>query len=129
MVVFIAGLQNIPPVLYEAASLDGARAWSRLRYVTLPMLSPTIFFLIVNQIIGSFQIFDVVYVISNGTGNPLRSTLVYLLYFVQTGFQRLNMGYASALVWVLFLIIMGFTILIFKSSSLWVYYESESKNE
>jgi multiple sugar transport system permease protein len=129
MVVFISGLQNIPPVLYEAASLDGARAWSRLRYVTLPMLSPTIFFLIVNQIIGSFQIFDVVYVISNGTGNPLRSTLVYLLYFVQTGFQRLNMGYASALVWVLFLIIMGFTILIFKSSSLWVYYESEAKNE
>jgi multiple sugar transport system permease protein len=129
MVIFIAGLQNIPPALYEAASLDGADAWRKLRYVTLPMLSPTIFFLLVNQIIGSFQVFDIVYVISNGTGDPLRSTLTYLIYFVQVAFQRFDMGYASALVWVLFLIIMGFTILVFKSSSLWVFYESEAKNE
>jgi multiple sugar transport system permease protein len=129
MVVFISGIQNIPPVLYEAANLDGANSLTRLRYITLPMLSPTIFFLLVNQIIGSFQVFDVVYVISNGTGDPLRSTLTYLVYFFQVAFQRFNMGYASALVWVLFLIIMGFTVLIFKSSSLWVYYESEAKND
>lgn len=129
MVVFIAGLQNIPPVLYEAASLDGANAWRRLRHVTLPMLSPTIFFILVNQIIVSFQVFDVVYVITNGNGSPLRSTLTYLLYFFQNAFQRFNMGYASALVWMLFLIIMGFTLLIFKSSSLWVFYESEAKND
>jgi multiple sugar transport system permease protein len=77
------------------------------------------------QIIGSFQVFDVVYVISEGVGNPLRSTLVYLLYFFQNAFQRFQMGYASALVWVLFLIIMALTLLVFKSSSLWVFYESE----
>ena len=125
MVVFIAGLQNIPPVLYEAASLDGASVFRRFRSVTLPLLSPTFFFLLVMQIIGSFQIFDVVYVISDGVGNPLRSTLMYLLYFVQNAFQRFQMGYASALVWVLFLIIMALTLLVFKSSSLWVFYESE----
>ncbi len=129
MVVFIAGLQNIPPVLYEAATLDGAGAVGRLRYVTLPMLSSTLFFLLVNQIIGSFQIFDVVYVISNGQGDPLRSTLTYLLYFYQNAFNRFDMGYASALVWVLFVIIMVFTLLVFKSSSLWVYYESEARND
>src|SRR5262249_23454046 len=80
-VAFISGLQNIPPVLYEAAILDGAGPLSKLRYVTLPMLSPTLFFLLVNQVIVAFQVFDVVYVISNGQGDPLRSTLVYNLYF------------------------------------------------
>ncbi len=127
MVVFIAGLQNIPPVLYEAATLDGAGSLSKLRFVTLPMLSSTLFFLLVNQIIGAFQVFTVVYVIGNGQGDPLRSTLTYLLYFYQVGFQRFDMGYASALIWVLFLIIMGFTLLVFRSSSLWVYYETETK--
>jgi multiple sugar transport system permease protein len=125
MVVLIAGLQNVPPVLYEAASLDGANAVRKFRHITLPMLSPTLFFLLVNQIIGSFQVFDIVYVISGGTGNPLRSTLMYLVYFYQNAFQRYEMGYASALVWVLFLIIMVLTLLVFKSSSLWVFYESE----
>jgi multiple sugar transport system permease protein len=129
MVVFIAGLQNIPPVLFEAASLDGAGPLSKLRHVTLPMLSPTFFFLLVNQIIGSFQVFDVVFVISGGEGRPLRSTLMYLLYFYQKAFQRFEMGYASALVWVLFIIILVLTLLIFKSSSLWVYYESEAAND
>jgi multiple sugar transport system permease protein len=129
MVVFIAGLQNIPPVLYEAASLDGAGPLRRFRSVTLPLLSPTFFFLLVMQIIGSFQVFDVVYVISEGVGNPLRSTLVYLLYFFQNAFQRFQMGYASALVWVLFLIIMALTLLVFKSSSLWVFYESEVSDD
>jgi multiple sugar transport system permease protein len=129
MVVLISGLQNIPPVLYEAAILDGATAFDKLRFVTLPMLSSTLFFLLVNQIIGAFQIFDVVFVIGNGQGDPLRSTLTYLLYFYQTGWTRLDVGYASALVWVLFLIIMVFTLLVFKSSSLWVFYESEAKND
>src|SRR5579864_3469146 len=99
MVVLIAGLQNIPPVLYEAATLDGAGSLSKLRFVTLPMLSSTLFFLLVNQIIGAFQVFTVVYVIGNGQGDPLRSTLTYLLYFYQVGFQRFDMGYASALIW------------------------------
>jgi len=129
MVVFIAGLQNIPPALYEAASLDGAGLLRRFRSVTLPLLSPTFFFLLVMQIIGSFQVFDVVYVISDGVGNPLRSTLMYLLYFFQNAFQRFQMGYASALVWVLFVIIMVLTLLVFKSSSLWVFYESEVSDD
>jgi multiple sugar transport system permease protein len=129
MVVFIAGLQNIPPALYEAASLDGAGLLRRFRSVTLPLLSPTFFFLLVMQIIGSFQVFDVVYVISDGVGNPLRSTLMYLLYFFQNAFQRFQMGYASALVWVLFVIIMVLTLLVFKSSSLWVFYESEISDD
>jgi multiple sugar transport system permease protein len=130
MVVLIAGLQNIPPVLYEAAILDGAGPISKLRYVTIPMLSSTLLFLLVNQIIGSFQVFDLVFVISNqGRGDPVRSTLTYLLYFYQKAFRSSEVGYASAMVWVLFLIIMGFTLLIFKSSNLWVYYESEAKND
>jgi multiple sugar transport system permease protein len=129
MVVFIAGLQNIPPVLYEAASLDGAGLLRRFRSVTLPLLSPTFFFLLVMQIIGSFQVFDVVYVISDGVGNPLRSTLMYLLYFFQNAFQRFQMGYASALVWVLFVIIMLLTLMVFRSSSLWVFYESEVSDD
>jgi multiple sugar transport system permease protein len=129
MVVFIAGLQNIPPVLYEAANLDGASAFSRLRFITLPMLSSTFLFILVSRIIAAFQVFDLVFVISQGNGSPLRSTLMYLLYFYRTAFGDLNMGYASALVWVLFVIIMFFTVLIFKSSSLWVYYESEAKND
>ena len=129
MIVFIAGLQNIPPILYEAATLDGASSWHKLRHVTLPLLSPTIFFMLVMQIIASFQTFDVIYVVSNGRGDPLRSTLMYLLYFYRTTFVRLKAGYGSAMVWVLFIIIMAFTLLMFKSSSLWVYYESEVKNE
>ncbi len=129
MVVFIAGLQNIPAVLYEAASMDGASRLRQFWHVTLPMLSPTLFFVLVHQIITSFQTFDVVYVISSGDGRPLRSTLMYLLYFIRNAFLEFEMGYASALVWVLFLIIMAFTLLVFKSSSLWVYYESEAKND
>ncbi len=128
LVVFIAGIQNIPAVLYEAASLDGAGPLAKFRHVTIPMLSSTLLFILVTQIIGAFQIFDVVYVISNGRGDPLRSTLTYLLYFYQTGFSYFDMGYASALIWVLFLVIMAFTVLIFKSASLWVYYENEVKN-
>jgi len=121
--IFIAGLQAISPALYEAAIVDGANWWHKLRYVTLPMLSPTILFLLVNGIIGSFQVFSVAYVLTGG--GPVRSTLFYLLYFYRTGFSYFRMGYASALVWVLLVIIMILTALIFKSSSLWVFYESE----
>jgi len=127
MIVFVAGLQNIPKVLYEAALLDGAGRWQKFRYVTLPMLSPTLFFLLVTSLISSFQIFDVVYVISGGDGGPLRSTLVYLLYYYQNAFSYFDMGYASALIWVLFLVVMALTLLVFKFSSLWVFYESEVK--
>lgn len=125
MVIFIGGLQAIPDHLYEAATVDGANWWHKLRYVTLPMLSPTILFLLVTQIIQSFQVFDLVYVITEGTGRPVRSTLFYLLYFYQNAFIHFRMGYASALAWALLLIILILTALIFRSSSLWVFYESE----
>ncbi len=125
MVIFIAGLQAIPSHLSEAATVDGANWWHKLRYVTLPMLSPTILFLLVSQIIQSFQVFDVVYVLTEGQGGPVRSTLVYLLYFYRNGFSYFRMGYASALAWVLLVIILILTALIFKSSGLWVFYEAE----
>ncbi len=125
MVIMIAGLQNISPQLYEAAELDGAGGWGKFRFISLPMLSPTLFFILVTQVIGSFQVFDAAYVTTSG--GPIRSTLFYLLYFYQTGFSELKMGYASAMIWLLFIIIITLTVLIFKSSSMWVFYETEVK--
>jgi multiple sugar transport system permease protein len=127
MIVLIAGLENIPKDLYEAATLDGAGRWQKLRSITLPLLSPTLFFLLVTSIIGSFQTFDVVYVISEGDGGPLRSTLLYLLYYYQTAFRYFDVGYASALIWVFFLGLLTLTLLVFKTQRLWVYYETEVK--
>jgi multiple sugar transport system permease protein len=125
VILFIAGLQSIPVHLYEAAQLDGAGGWARFRHVTLPMLSPTLLFFLITSIIGSFQVFDIAFVASSGNGGPLRSTLVYLLYFYQTGFKYFDMGYASALIWLLLVIILLLTLIIFRSSSIWVFYESE----
>jgi multiple sugar transport system permease protein len=129
LIVFIAGLQNIPRVFYEAAVLDGAGAWEKFRSITIPMLSPTIFFLLVTTIITTFQTFDLVYVISGGEGRPARATLVYLLYYYQNAFAYFEVGYASALIWVFFVMVMALTLLVFKSSQLWVFYESEVKDE
>lgn len=125
VILFIAGLQSIPTHLYEAAELDGAGRWASLRYITLPMLSPTMLFFLITSLIGSFQVFDIAFVASSGSGGPLRSTLVYLLYFYQNGFRYFDMGYASALIWLLMVIILLLTLLIFRSSSIWVFYESE----
>jgi len=128
MLIFIAGLQNIPPHLYESAQLDGANWLGRFRHITLPMLSPTVLFLLISQVIASFQVFDIVYGLQPGNlGAPSQSTLVYLLYFYQTGFRFYEMGYASALVWVLLVAILLLTAALFKSSDLWVFYESEVK--
>jgi len=128
MLVFISGLQNIPPHLYEAAEIDGANGVDKFFHITLPMLSPTLFFVLVTQLIEALQVFDIVFALSPGTlGAPLRSLLVYILYFYQVGFRQFEMGYASALVWVLLMIILGLTALAFRSSNLWVFYESEVK--
>jgi multiple sugar transport system permease protein len=130
MLICIAGLQNIPRHLYESAELDGASWLASLRHITLPMLSPTIFFLLVNQVIESFLVFDILYGLTppgGSLGAPARSTLAYLLYFYQTGFSFYEMGYASALAWVLLVIILLLTAAIFRSSGLWVFYESEVK--
>lgn len=120
MVIFLAGLQGIPQHLYEAAVVDGAGTWRKFRHITLPMLSPTLFFNTVIAIISSFQVFTDVYVMTRG--GPANATLVYVLYLYQQAFQYLHMGYASALAWVLFMIILIITVFQFKVSG-WVYYE------
>jgi multiple sugar transport system permease protein len=125
MLIFLAGLQGIPTELYEAATIDGAGAWRRLRHITLPMLSPTLFFVLVTNIIFSFQIFTNAYVMSGGEGKPANSTLMYVLHLYLVAFRQYRLGYASALAWVLFVILLLLTLLIFKSSSAWVYYETE----
>ena len=124
-VIFLAGLQNIPRHLYEAAEIDGAGLWARFRNVTIPMLTPTIFFNLVMGIIGSLQIFGPAFVVLRGPqGGPQNAALFYVLYIFRQGFQYFEMGYASALAVLLFVIILLLTMLVFKSSSLWVYYES-----
>ncbi len=125
MLIFLAGLQGIPTELYEAARLDGAVAWRLLRHITLPMLSPTLFFVLITNIIGSFQVFTSVYVMTGGAGGPANSTMMYVLHLYLVAFRQYRLGYASALAWVLFLILLVLTLLVFRSSSLWVYYESE----
>jgi multiple sugar transport system permease protein len=123
MIIFLAGLQGIPRTLYEAAEIDGAGVWKRFRMVTLPMLSPVIFFNFVMGVIGTFQVFTQGYLLTDG--KPNNSTLFYVLYLYRNAFEYLNMGYASALAWVLFIIIMAATAMIMRSSSYWVYYEAQ----
>jgi multiple sugar transport system permease protein len=123
MLIYLAGLQGIPTDLYDAAEIDGAGTWGKLRWVTVPMMTPVIFFNLVMGIIGSFQGFTEAFVMTGG--GPRYATLFYVLYLYQNAFQFFRMGYASALAWVLFLIILSLTALIFRSSSGWVYYEGE----
>jgi multiple sugar transport system permease protein len=129
MLIFLAGLKGIPQSLYEAAEVDGAGRLTRFFKITLPMLSPTIFFNLIMAMIGSFQTFDSAFVISTARagqiGAPLKSTLFYLLHLYQEGFQFLNMGYASALAWFLFIIILTVTVIINRSSKRWVFYSGE----
>jgi len=123
MLVFLAGLQGIPTELYEAATIDGAGRWRRFTHVTLPMISPTLFFVLVTSIISSFQVFSNAYVMTGG--GPANSTLMYVLHLYLVAFRQYRMGYASALAWVFFVILLLFTLLVFKSSRAWVYYETE----
>lgn len=123
MLIFLAGLRQIPESLYEAASIDGAREWTQFTKITLPMLSPVILFNLIMQIINGFMVFTQAYIITGGA--PLDTTLFYSLYLYQKAFQSFDMGYASAMAWILLVIIAFFTLLAFKSSKFWVYYESE----
>lgn len=125
MVVWLAGLKAIPQHLYEAAEIDGAGRLSRFLNVTLPMLSPTIFFQLIMSIIGTFQVFESAYVMT--AGGPIHATLFYVLYLFQQAFQYLRMGYASAMAWVLLLVVLALTIVNFRFSGRWVYYEGEVK--
>ena len=123
MILYLAGLQGIPTALYDAALVDGANAWQRFWHITLPMITPVIFFNLVTGIIYTFQIFTEAYVMTEG--GPADATLFYNLYLYNNAFRYLDMGYASGLAWVLFFIVLGLTMLIFKSSAVWVYYEGE----
>ncbi len=122
MVIFLAGLRQIPSDLYEAARVDGAGKWRQFLNITIPMLTPIIFFNLVLQTIGAFQTFNQAYIISGGTGGPVNSTLFYTLYIYQQGFVSFNMGYASALAWVLMGAIAIVTAVHFLLSKFWVFY-------
>ncbi|MFJ5986494.1 carbohydrate ABC transporter permease [Lentzea sp. NPDC092896] len=123
MIIFLAGLRQIPEVYYEAAAIDGAGRWSRFWRITLPLLSPILFFNLVLQIIHAFQSFTQAFVVSGGTGGPSDSTMFYTLYLYQQGFSRFDMGYASALAWFLLLIIAAFTAINFWAARYWVFYD------
>lgn len=121
MVIWLAGLQGVPTHLYEAAKIDGATTWGRFRNITIPMLTPTIFFNLVMGVISALQSFGEAYIMTGG--GPLNSTLLYNFYVWRKAFTDYEMGYASALAWVLFVIILCLTLLIVRSSRNWVHYE------
>ncbi|GIO56713.1 carbohydrate ABC transporter permease [Paenibacillus cineris] len=125
MIIFLAGLKNIPKDYYEAAGVDGANAVRRFFNITLPMLSPIILFNLTLQTISAFMTFTPAYIISRGEGGPLDQTLLYSLYLYRKAFSHFEMGYASALAWVMLLIVGFLTLLIFKSSTRWVHYETK----
>ena len=123
MVIFLAGLRQIPAMYYEAAAVDGASRWSRFVKITLPLLSPIIFFNLVLQVIGAFQSFTQAYVVSNGTGGPSDSTMFYTLYLYDRGFGNFEMGYAAAMAWLLVVVVGALTAVNFLLSRFWVFYD------
>jgi multiple sugar transport system permease protein len=125
MIIYLAGLQGIPTTFYEAAEVDGANAVQKFFNITLPMITPVLFYNLIIGIIGTFQIFTSVYVMTQG--GPVESTLFYNLNLYNNAFRYQAMGYASALAWALFAIVLVLTLLVFRSSSMWVYYEGELK--
>ena len=127
MIIYLAALQDIPQVLYEAAEIDGANFWGKFLHVTLPLVTPTIFFTLVMSIIGTFQVFSAIFVLTDGMGGPIDSTLVYIIYLYRNAFSFFRMGFASAMAWILFVIILALTLVQFRTASYWVYYEVEDK--
>ncbi|WP_117208212.1 carbohydrate ABC transporter permease [Allorhizocola rhizosphaerae] len=122
MVIFLAGLKQVPNELYEAAAVDGATKWRSFWHITLPGLSPVIFFNLVLETINGFQGFTSAYVVSGGTGGPVDSTLMYTLYLYQSGFTDYEMGYASAMAWVFLIAIALITATLFSTGKFWVHY-------
>ncbi|MFB5663453.1 carbohydrate ABC transporter permease [Alteribacillus sp. HJP-4] len=128
MLLYLAVLQNVPKQLYEAAEIDGANAWHKFRNVTLPMITPVIFFDVVTSTIGGFQVFQEALVMSpEGNGGPANSLLFYNFYMYRQAFEQFNMGYATAMAWILFLIILVITLINIKFGKKWVYYEGGDK--
>lgn len=129
-IIYLSGLQNIGPQLYEAALLDGAGAWQRFRYVTFPMITPTLLFVLLTGLIDAFQVFDTVWVLSQGGQGGLGDSLqFYLINLWNEAFVAGRYGYASALAWVLVLIAAAVILVVFKTSGRWVYYEYDPEKE
>ena len=122
MLTMLAGMQNVPSELYEAAKVDGANAWLRFRKITVPMISPVIFYNLVLAVIALFRYFDIPYILKNGQGDPGNATLFYNIHFYRTSFLFQDMGYGAAQAWLLFLAAMAATIFIFFTARYWVYY-------
>lgn len=121
MVLFLAGLQGIPAHLYEAAEIDGATSWRKFRHITLPLLTPTTFFILLITLIGSFQVFEQAYIMTQG--GPARETVTTVYYIYENGFQWYKMGYASAVAWVLFALVLVVTLIQWRFQERWVFYE------
>lgn len=122
VIIFLAGLQAIPPEYHDAAAVDGAGSWARFRHVTLPLLTPSVFFTGILAFIGAFQVFDQVYVLAR-PGEPTKATITLVYFIYESGFKHFKMGYAAAASWVLFLIVAALTILYFRSQRRWVHYQ------
>lgn len=125
ILIYLAGLQDMPQVLYECAELDGANWWHKVSHITLPLLTPVIFFNLIMGLIGAFQYFTQAYIVT--LGGPADSTLFYSLYLYRNAFQYYRMGYASGMAWILFLIVVASTLMVFKSSTSWVFYRGKLK--
>ncbi|HQY94631.1 sugar ABC transporter permease, partial [Caldilinea sp.] len=124
-IIYLAGLQGIPTDLYEAAQVDGASSWTRLWNITLPMMTPVLFFQLVTGFIAALQVFTQAFIMTSG--GPNNATLFYLLYIYRNAFEYFRMGYASALAWVLFIYILVLTLVVQRSSRYWVYYEGDDR--
>jgi multiple sugar transport system permease protein len=123
VLIYLAALQDVPQSLYDAAMVDGANAWHRLRHVTIPLVTPATLFSVLTGLIGAFQSFANAWIMTQG--GPLRSTEFYVFYLYNNGFRFFKMGYASAMAWILFLLVVVVTILLFRTSARWVYYGGE----
>jgi ABC-type sugar transport system permease subunit len=121
MIIFLAGLQSVPTELYDAAKVDGAGPWATFRKVTLPMISPVLFYNLIIVLIATFQYFTQAFVITNGRGDPGGETLFFNLNLFREAFQFYNMGYAAALAWVLFVVVLGLTVILFRTAGRWVF--------
>jgi multiple sugar transport system permease protein len=122
MITLLAGMQGVTKELYESAEIDGANGWQQYVYITLPLISPVIFYNLTIMIIGAFKYFDLAYVLKNGTGGPAGATNFYNLYLYKNAFQYNLMGFGSAMAWVLFIIVLALTVVLFTTSGRWVFY-------
>lgn len=126
VIVYLAGLQDISQDYYEAAAIDGANTWNKTIHITLPLLTPVIFFNLIMTIINTLQVFTLPFSLTQGTGKPADSLLFYSMYLYNNAFSYLKMGYASAMAWILFIVIFAFTMFVFRSSKSWVFYQDEN---